>query len=132
MSRFADWRERRRTASRRTAPAGRWPPGSNGVAPATTLAPDTASHLSDGVVVQTQLVARLLGLRVLRVDGVVHLAPARLEMTGTAARPAPESQLSLGADLARASRLLADGDRRLGDAVRHGPSLSLAPPWRAR
>ena len=127
MSRFADWRARRRSASRRTAQAGRWPPGSNGVARAATLAPDTTSHLSDGVVVETRLVARLLGLRVLRVDGVVHLAPARLEMPGTAAVGARESQLALGADLARASSLLDDGDRRLGSAGRLDAGLSRLP-----
>ena len=111
------------------------------MARATTLAPDTASHLSDGVVVQTRLVARLLGLKVLRVDGVVHLAPARLEPAfspeptsrpASQARPTRAAPDSLGLDLARASQLLEDGDRRLGDAVRHGPSLSLAPPRRAR
>ena len=108
------------------------------MARATTLAPDTASHLSDGVVVQTRLVARLLGLRVLRVDGVVHLAPARLEPAGSARpqapRPAWEVRSSrgasdaLGADLAHASRLLEDGDRRLGRGQGHGTGLSLAPP----
>ena len=73
--------------------------------------------------VQTHLVARLLGLRVLKVDGVVQLAPARLEVpqvgapavtavdgavVGTAQPPA------LGGGLARAARLLEDGDQRLG------------------
>ena len=107
------------------------------MARATTLAPDTASHLSDGVVVQTRLVARLLGLRVLRVDGVVHLAPARLEPAGSArpqapraweVRPSRGASDALGADLAHASRLLEDGDRRLGHGQGHGTGLSLAPP----
>lgn len=105
--------------------------------PPATLAPDTASHLSDGVVVQARLVARLLGLRVLRVDGVVHLAPARLERTDVVprparpteqARPARQAPDPLGVDLARASQLLDDGDRRLGSAARHHAGLSLAPP----
>jgi hypothetical protein len=68
-------------------------------------------------VVQTHLVARLLGLRVLKVDGVVQLAPARLEPGDVAAGPdtltpgtaTPE----LGGGLAHAAELLQDGDRRL-------------------
>lgn len=114
MSRFADWRARRRSTSRRTAPTARSRPGSNGAAWPATLEPSTSSHLSDGVVVQTHLVARLLGMRILRVDGVVHLAPARLEPTdGVAARPVLAPPHALGAGLAHASELIQDGDRRL-------------------
>ena len=89
MSRFADWRARRQNASRHTEQAGRWRPSRTAWHERRRSAPDTASHLSDGVVVQTRLVARLLGLRVLRVDGVVHLAPARLEPAGSARPHAP-------------------------------------------
>jgi hypothetical protein len=120
MSRFADWRARRRSTSRRTAPTVHSRPGSNGAARPTTLAPATGSHLSDGVVVQTHLVARLLGLRILRVEGVVHLAPARLEPidavpagTARAARTALGPPVTLGTGLAHASELIQDGDRRL-------------------
>ncbi len=81
--------------------------------PAGTLAPDAASHLSDGVVVETRLIARLLGVRVLRIDGVVHLAPARLERLGPGGsetgRPVAADR-QLGAGLARASRLLESCD----------------------
>ena len=42
------------------------------------MQPDEESRLSDGVLVETALVARVLGLRLLRVDGTVLLAPARL------------------------------------------------------
>lgn len=112
MSRFADWRAKRRSTSSRTAPAARWRTGSNGAARPATLTPATDSQLSDGVVVQTHLVARLLGLRILRVDGVVHLAPARLEAEH-ARVAAPGQARALGSGLARASRLLDDGDRRL-------------------
>ncbi len=89
--------------------------------PARTLAPDATSHLSDGVVVETRLVARLLGVRILRVDGVVHLAPARLEGTRAPAldrgRPTPRpvaADRQLGDGLALASRLLENGDRPSG------------------
>jgi hypothetical protein len=112
MSRFADWRAKRRSTSSPTVPAARWRPGSNGVARPATLTPATDSRLSDGVVVQTHLVARLLGLRILRVDGVVHVAPARLEALD-AGVPAPKESQALGSGLVRASRLLDDGDRRL-------------------
>jgi hypothetical protein len=114
MSRFADWRARRRSTSRRTAPTVRSRPGTNGAAWPATLEPSTSSHLSDGVVVQTHLVARLLGMRILRVDGVVHLAPARLEpVDGVAARPVLAPPGTLGSGLAHASELIQDGDRRL-------------------
>lgn len=92
------------------------------VLPPGRLAPDATSHLSDGVVVETRLVARLLGMRILRVDGVVHLAPARLERASTPAlnagplsAPRPvAADRQLGEGLARASRLLDDGDPRPG------------------
>ena len=119
MSRFADWRARRRSTSRRTAPTVLLPPGSNAAARPATLEPSTGSHLSDGVVVQTRLVARLLGVRILRVDGVVHLAPARLESLDAvpvgpvSVRPGLAPPRTLGAGLAHASELIRDGDRRL-------------------
>lgn len=68
--------------------------------------------------VQTQLVARLLGLRLLKVDGVVHLAPARLEPWDAdgghrLAGPSPDEFHELGDGLAHAAELVEDGDRRL-------------------
>ena len=120
MSRCGDWRARRRGASRRTASAAPSPLGSNGNRPAGTLAPDAASHRAGGVVVETRLIARLLGVRILRVDGVVHVAPARLVrpelgttglITAAASRPVAADR-QLGAGLARASRLLEDCDQR--------------------
>ena len=113
MSRYGDWRAKRRSASRRTANAAPWQPGSSVARPAGTLAPDAASHLSDGVVVETRLIARLLGVRILRVDGVVHLAPARLEGAASSTStlgPSLAAERQLGAGLARASRLLEDCD----------------------
>jgi hypothetical protein len=67
-------------------------------------------------VVQTHLVARLLGIRLLKVDGVVQLAPARLEpIPGVTHAPRPMSGPApvLGGGLERAARLLEDGERRL-------------------
>jgi hypothetical protein len=48
------------------------------VPPVVALQPDADSKLTDGVVVETRLVARVLGLRLLRVDGVVLLSPGRV------------------------------------------------------
>lgn len=57
-------------------------------APVQVLRPDGASHLTDGVVVETTLTAKLLGLRLQRVDGVVLMSPGRLE---TPALPHPRT-----------------------------------------
>jgi len=61
-------------------------------------------------VVETHLLARLLGIRLLRVDGVVLLAPGRLEQAAPvwAAPPAV-----IGADLDEAARLIEVTDLRL-------------------
>lgn len=78
---------------------------------------------------QAQLLGRVLGLRVLRVDGTVLVAPARLEGPAPAARrpapvlgrpPAAPSGGPPGSGLAEAARLLA-----ASDAVLHrGAGLS--------
>lgn len=82
-----------------------------------SLRPDGDSQLSDGVVVETRLTARLLGVRLLRVDGVVLMSPARLvgpapsASSGgrmTTASPAPN-----GLMLAQAAQLLRENDAQL-------------------
>jgi hypothetical protein len=78
MSSFGRRRTRRRNGSRRTARAGRSRRARTTVVPLATMEPDEESRLSEGVLVETALVARVLGLRLLRVDGTVILAPARL------------------------------------------------------
>ena len=96
------------------------------------LDPDAEARLTDGVVVETRLVARLLGVRVLRVDGVVHLSPARVverhaalvvpagevvrweaEPGTSAVRVDRSSSAAPGAELARAATLLRGLDVRL-------------------
>ena len=62
------------------------------------------------MVVETHLLARVLGIRLLRVDGVVLLAPGRLE------EPAPTwvaPPAIIGADLDEAARLIEVTDLRL-------------------
>ena len=77
---------------------------------AVALQPDADSSLADGIVVETRLVARLLGLRLLRVDGVVLLSPGRVR---EAPMPAP-------------ARGRSDAGSRRVDGERPGERLALA------
>jgi hypothetical protein len=56
--------------------------GSHPLAVATTpgreVAADAQSQLSDGVIVETSVLARLLGVKLLTLEGVVVLSPAHL------------------------------------------------------
>lgn len=120
MSRYGRWRARRRDGSRRTASEGRSRPGRTVAVPLTTMEPDEDGRLSDGVLVETVLVARVLGLRLLRVDGTVLLAPARLHERPTHAsstvvtsRPTDGSSLEPGLRLIEAGRLLRTNGERL-------------------
>jgi hypothetical protein len=72
-------------------------------------------------VVEAHLDARLFGLRVLRVDGTVLLAPGHLVEPMAPTRTA---ELARGADLALAARLLAENRARLDGTVprRLGPA----------
>jgi hypothetical protein len=59
------------------------------------------------------LLARLLGVRLLRVDGVVSIAPARLAASPADPRAVPlTSTVQPGAGLELAARLLRDCERR--------------------
>ena len=116
MSRSARWRRLRRSEWSRTARTDHWRRGltTGGTAP---LSPDPASDLSDGVVVSTQLLGRILGLRVLRVDGTVLVAPARVvsPVERPAGPPTPEAPpVAPGGGLAEAARLIAENDAVLG------------------
>lgn len=84
----------------------------------TALAPDGDGRLSDGVLVETHLLARLLGIRLLRIDGVVTMAPARVTGAPVDPRAVPmTSTMELGAGLERAAHLLRDCER---DGTRGG------------
>jgi hypothetical protein len=79
----------------------------------TALAPDADGRLAEGVLVETHLLARLLGIRLLRVDGVVTIAPARLAASAVDPRAVPiTSTMEPGAGLERAAHLLRDCERR--------------------
>lgn len=78
------------------------------------LQPDPGGTLTEGVVVRTTLVARLLGLRLLRIDGTVLIAPGRLGETTPRIAALPVDPYRLpGQDLARAGRLLEESHRAL-------------------
>jgi len=79
----------------------------------TALAPDAGSDLGAGVLVETHLLARVAGIRLLRVDGVVTLTPARLVTSAGDPRAVPlTSSLTPGAGLERAAHLLRQCDRK--------------------
>lgn len=94
-----------------------------------TLHPDPDRNLADGVVVETVLKARLLGLPVLRIHGVVLISPAsgsRPPASGSRAPAAgsrfPTSTVetfpssaagTTGSSLAQARSLLLENGRRL-------------------
>ncbi len=44
-----------------------------------SVIPDSSKRLSEGVVVQTSLLARVLGMKLLTVEGTVLVSPARLQ-----------------------------------------------------
>ena len=82
------------------------------------LHPDPDNRLADGIVVETTLVARLLGLKVLRIDGTVLLSPARVVDSTTVAPAAqpkmpPTDPVVGNGSLALARRLLQENDERL-------------------
>lgn len=65
------------------------------------------------MLVETHLLARLLGIRLLRIDGVVTLAPARVSASPLDPRSVPmTSTMQLGAGLERAAHLLRDCERQ--------------------
>jgi len=70
-------------------------------------------RLSEGILVETHLLARVLGVRLLRVDGVVTVAPARVAPSPMDPRAVPmTSTVELGAGLERAAHLLRACERR--------------------
>ena len=86
-------------------------PTANGTGrrPATGLlaVPDSGGRLSEGLVVEGSLTARLLGLRLLVIDARLVLAPAQLTNSRPATPGTPRVRPhAVGARLAAAQRLL--------------------------
>jgi len=96
------------------------------------LRPDADSSLADGIVVETRLVARLLGLKLLRVDGVVLLSPGRvrevplsLPARGSSDQGSPQvNGERAGERLALAERLIASTGTRLERARKDHPPVT--------
>ena len=96
------------------------------------MQPDADGSLADGVVVETRLVARLLGLRLLRVDGVVLLSPGRVRETPlpvagrgcSGAVSAPDDGERPGERLALAEGLIASTGSRLERARKDQPPVT--------
>jgi hypothetical protein len=83
---------------------------------AVTATPDRRRRLSDGVLVDASIHARLLGLRLLTLDASVVLVPAEVSATPRAA-PAPAQRRAPRPSIAAPRRSIAAGPR-LAQAVR--------------
>ena len=88
------------------------------------MQPDEEGPLSDGVLVETALVARVLGLRLLRVDGTVLLAPARLHERPGQPTPLVLSSASVDGPVVEPGRRLVEARRLLRT---NGERLRLLP-----
>ena len=89
---------------------------------ALTAIPDRRRRLSDGVLIDASIQARLLGLRLLTVDASIVLVPA--DVTGTspagpppAQRPAPRSSAPVPRRTVAAGPRLAQAVRSINEAA---------------
>ena len=111
MSRSRFWHRRPPSEWSRTARTGHWRRGSTTGGTAPPLRPDAVRQVTLGVVVQTQLLGRVLGVRLLRIDGTVLVSPARVvTQRDRTARPNEPA----GVELAEAARLLRENAEVLG------------------
>jgi hypothetical protein len=115
MHRSSRWPRRRRSDSRSSARDIR---RTLETSPSTTLiaVPAGSGRLSDGLIIEASVVARLLGLRLLALDASVVVSPA--EMRGRPpASAAPRTRPgAIGAGLATAERRIAEGAASLAAA----------------
>lgn len=77
MNRSSRWRRTRRSDSISSARARRRTLGAP--APAVTAIPDATRQLSDGLIIDASVVARLLGIRLLTLDASLTVSPARIK-----------------------------------------------------
>ena len=99
---------------------------------ALTATPDRRRRLSDGVLVDASIHARLLGLRLLTVDATIVLVPAEVSATSPAASlpakpraprssaPAPRRLVAAGPRLAQAVRSINEAAEVLAETRRDG------------
>jgi hypothetical protein len=97
-----------------------------------TATPDRRRRLSDGVLVDASVHARLLGLRLLTVDASIVLVPADVTGTSPAAHPpaqrpaprssvpAPKRTIAAGPRLAQAVRSINEAAEVLAETRRDG------------
>jgi hypothetical protein len=92
------------------------------ISPFVMVRPSESTSLSDGVVVEATVIARLLGLKLLRVKAHVTLLPADLEQITYVDTPSPPQQVDRpaegGGNLRDAAQLLAHASRTRHDAER--------------
>jgi hypothetical protein len=124
MHRSSRWRRRRPSDSTSSAHgSGPTPP-----TPQSTLTgvPDGTRRLADGLVIDATIIARVLGIRLLRIHAGVTVAPARILARASAPRAGvaprvPERALvrsrPIGADLATAQRCIDAGRASLAAAL---------------
>jgi hypothetical protein len=88
---------------------------------ALTATPDRRRRLSDGVLVDASIHARLLGLRLLTVDASIVLVPAEVSASPAAhppaTRPAPQSSVPAPRRTVAAGPRLAQAVRSLNEAA---------------
>jgi hypothetical protein len=87
--------------------------------------PDRRRRLADGVLVEASIRARLLGLRLLKIDATVVLVPADITAPTRAAQAPPERRRpqrsgAAGHGLAEAVRSINEGAELLAEARRNG------------
>jgi hypothetical protein len=95
---------------------------------ALTAIPDRRRRLSDGVLVDASIHARLLGLRLLTIDATIVLVPADVAGTSPAAHPAaprplgpaPRRSVAAGPRLAQAVRTINEAAELLAETRRDG------------
>jgi hypothetical protein len=75
--------------------------------------------LSDGVVVEASVVARLFRIRLLSIDARVVISPAHVERRPRSRAPHPRSR-AIGARLAAAERVIDEGAESLASSRAHG------------
>jgi hypothetical protein len=83
---------------------------------ALTAIPDPRKRLSDGILLEASIQARVLGLRLLTLDATVVLVPARATAPSPAAHPPPERLAQRSSGTARGRSVTAGP--RLAQAVR--------------
>ena len=92
---------------------------------------DPRRRRSQGVLVEASVLARLLGLRLLRLEATVVLVPADVSPGRPPVRSArvPRARSdAVGGALARAVRSIDEGAELLADARRESRRLSRVPP----